>query len=186
MVDIINGKTVYCPKCDKELVEFDGKINPKNPELAHVYANCDKCGRHYHWISCTDKGTKDINIIGFDIYFPSSNPDFAMMDSIRNHCVNCRHYVNVTGVKGVCTTYGVPNDPDDNDILLIRYDNTCNHFEDKIKPCPFCGGKAEYSVRPSDLALYGDAHMVMCSSCGIGTKMEDDKYTAIKKWNNRH
>lgn len=56
---------------------------------------------------------------------------------------------------------------------------------EKLKPCPFCGGKAVLSL------YYGSAKIV-CTSCGARTKprgdrREEDNCIAIVKerWNRR-
>ena len=51
-----------------------------------------------------------------------------------------------------------------------------------LKPCPFCGGKAEIIVSlDSDYYKY----KVICSMCGIATLREHIKERAISTWNNR-
>lgn len=45
----------------------------------------------------------------------------------------------------------------------------------KLKPCPFCGGKAK---------LYGDPNIV-CKTCGCMTNTMISKEAVIKTWNNR-
>ena len=69
-MDLINGKTMYCPECGKELIELDGKINPKNPKLANVYGSCDSCDKHYHWIAFVSTKIGEHSVSGFSHYFP--------------------------------------------------------------------------------------------------------------------
>ena len=50
--------------------------------------------------------------------------------------------------------------------------------EPKLKPCPFCGGKAELH----DLgAVYG----VRCESCGVNTGVKANMRAAVCTWNKR-
>lgn len=37
--------------------------------------------------------------------------------------------------------------------------------EIELKPCPFCGGEARYSV----IGVHGDGGVVYCTKCGICT-----------------
>jgi Lar family restriction alleviation protein len=48
-----------------------------------------------------------------------------------------------------------------------------------LRPCPFCGGAAEF-VSPSDLACF-----VMCESCGVCTSEHRAEAEAIAAWNRR-
>lgn len=52
----------------------------------------------------------------------------------------------------------------------------------KLKPCPFCGGKA---FGPTDAW----PHMVYCIQCGARVKgfkfAEDGESEAVEKWNRR-
>lgn len=70
-MDLINGKTMRCPECGKELVEFKGRINPINPKLANVNAYCGNCDKHYHWIAFVSTKTGEHSVSGFSHYFPS-------------------------------------------------------------------------------------------------------------------
>lgn len=47
-MDLINGKTMYCPECGQPLTEYDGKINNRT---AHVKARCENCDKNYHWVA---------------------------------------------------------------------------------------------------------------------------------------
>ena len=47
--------------------------------------------------------------------------------------------------------------------------------EVELKPCPFCGGKAEYE------GLY-----VYCTKCYVRMPNEPDEAEAITAWNTRH
>lgn len=71
-MDLIRGKTMYCPECGKALIKFDGRINPINSELANVNACCGNCEKHYHWIAFISTKTGKHSIAGFRQYFPSS------------------------------------------------------------------------------------------------------------------
>lgn len=50
----------------------------------------------------------------------------------------------------------------------------------KLKPCPFCGGEAEFHI-------YGRSCNVVCDGCQIGTRLEhiDEYEVAIDAWNTR-
>ena len=48
----------------------------------------------------------------------------------------------------------------------------------ELKPCPFCGGKAE--------RCYGlGEHWVKCSCCDASIRMNSFKENAIEDWNRR-
>ena len=49
----------------------------------------------------------------------------------------------------------------------------------KLKPCPFCAGKA-YVIRNG-----GDRHSVACQDCYVETSNEKGKLAAMKVWNSR-
>ena len=70
-MDLINGKTIYCPECGKELTELDGKINLKNPKLANANGYCGNCDKHYHWIAYVSTKPEKHSVSGFRHYFPS-------------------------------------------------------------------------------------------------------------------
>ena len=54
---------------------------------------------------------------------------------------------------------------------------------EKLKPCPFCGGKAVYS---SITFLHGDDQChVECEKCGFTTENFKTRYDAIDAWNRR-
>ena len=54
--------------------------------------------------------------------------------------------------------------------------------EIKLKPCPFCGGKAESgTLRTSD----GVKFLVECSNCGVATLLYYDTEKAAGAWNRR-
>ena len=52
----------------------------------------------------------------------------------------------------------------------------------KLKPCPFCGGKAkilnEYSVG-------FEAYYAWCENCRYSSSIYDDKTDAVEAWNRR-
>jgi len=56
---------------------------------------------------------------------------------------------------------------------------------EKLKPCPFCGGKAEVV----DYGLTGKLKVVQCSDCGARTRVFDPyiKFgeSGIEAWNRR-
>ena len=52
----------------------------------------------------------------------------------------------------------------------------------KLKPCPFCGGKA---VLWSDFDLCVTTWYVACSQCGVQTKRTDSEDLCSERWNRR-
>ena len=60
----------------------------------------------------------------------------------------------------------------------------------ELKPCPFCGGEADWYIETKDalVQMGGFASVnntVECDSCGITTPIYADKSKAIKAWNTR-
>lgn len=51
-MDLINGKTMYCPECGKVFTSYDGNMNG---QIAHVASHCKDCNKHYHWIAYINK-----------------------------------------------------------------------------------------------------------------------------------
>lgn len=54
--------------------------------------------------------------------------------------------------------------------------------EIKLKPCPFCGGKAE-SCTPWMGMAYG--YWVRCEACGCETEVSSTEEQAAEAWNRR-
>jgi len=55
----------------------------------------------------------------------------------------------------------------------------------ELKPCPFCGGRADISEdcgRPADRARW----RVHCATCGGSLGFYRDPYEAAQKWNRRN
>lgn len=50
---------------------------------------------------------------------------------------------------------------------------------EKIKPCPFCGGKAKLNQ------AYDGHYCVTCELCGVRTLYSDKKHIPIMFWNRR-
>ena len=50
-MDLINGKTMYCPECGHHLSPH-GKVNGAT---AHVKAYCPLCDKNYHWVAYINK-----------------------------------------------------------------------------------------------------------------------------------
>lgn len=53
-------------------------------------------------------------------------------------------------------------------------------FEEKLKPCPFCGGQAETNYGRFDYNYFG----VHCNNCDAYVS-DCDSEGAIEKWNRR-
>lgn len=61
------------------------------------------------------------------------------------------------------------------------FDDMSIHVE--LKPCPFCGGKAE--VNHVSLGGYQTGYDVRCPDCGCGTDYAEEKQEVITAWNTR-
>ena len=55
----------------------------------------------------------------------------------------------------------------------------------KLKPCPFCGGKAEYIVVKDMDYLEPNDYLVFCPKCKIGTDSYSSRKEAKEVWNRR-
>ena len=64
-MDLINGKTMWCPECGKSFAQYDGKANG---ETAHVTAYCEDCNKHYPWGAYISKDTKEHKVTMFKDY----------------------------------------------------------------------------------------------------------------------
>lgn len=53
-------------------------------------------------------------------------------------------------------------------------------MSNKLKPCPFCGGKAEFSEDE-----FFCRYSVVCTECGAETNTYGVEQNAIDAWNNR-
>ena len=51
--------------------------------------------------------------------------------------------------------------------------------EQKLKPCPFCGGEASIYV------AHDDGYYVCCDECGCGLPVYNTEEDAIREWNRR-
>lgn len=49
----------------------------------------------------------------------------------------------------------------------------------ELKPCPFCGGKADIHQ------AYDSSYCVQCNVCGATTLYNSKKFVVIRKWNRR-
>lgn len=63
--------------------------------------------------------------------------------------------------------------------------------EQKLKPCPFCGGKAKYNVIPEvESEPFAGGEFIDCTKCMASTSimfptMDDVTELIIEKWNTR-
>ena len=57
----------------------------------------------------------------------------------------------------------------------------------ELKPCPFCGAKANDKDQPLNLgyAYEIDAYEVACDRCGASGGYHDGRKEAIEAWNRR-
>ena len=62
-------------------------------------------------------------------------------------------------------------------------------MKEKLKPCPFCGGEAdfceEYSFLPRAKNLTHRGIRVYCVDCMVSTQLYWEKEEAINAWNTR-
>ena len=59
-------------------------------------------------------------------------------------------------------------------------------MKEEIKPCPFCGGKAEMTCDDAAGYMgYTSDYYVSCKKCGATGKYEKSKAKAITAWNKR-
>lgn len=65
MIDLINGKTMYCPECGKPFVQYDGEVNGQS---AHVTVYCKDCNKHYHWVAYISTSTGEHKVTMFRNY----------------------------------------------------------------------------------------------------------------------
>jgi RNase P subunit RPR2 len=65
MIDLINGKTMYCPECGKPFDQYDGEVNGQS---AHVSVYCKDCNKHYHWVAYISTSTGDHKVALFRNY----------------------------------------------------------------------------------------------------------------------
>ena len=56
-------------------------------------------------------------------------------------------------------------------------------MNDKLKECPFCGGKAKIIQDKESGIVYG--YGVKCRNCGNGASWYTKKQSAIGAWNRR-
>lgn len=61
---------------------------------------------------------------------------------------------------------------------------------DRLKPCPFCGGDAMFTVEEREGHPDFGGHSAMCGSCGAGVGyvfacMDDPKPLLMELWNKR-
>lgn len=60
---------------------------------------------------------------------------------------------------------------------------------EKLKPCPLCGGEAEYEYQSGNFGYTPDTHIVKCKCCGLSLSMSNRydnlKDAVIARWNRR-
>lgn len=58
---------------------------------------------------------------------------------------------------------------------------------ENLKPCPFCGGEAEFFCQRNEFGRVNPLYSVRCSLCHIGTVLSESvsKERAIADWNRR-
>lgn len=54
----------------------------------------------------------------------------------------------------------------------------------ELKPCPFCGGEADFDTFESDDDVFD--FMVKCTRCFASTYYEETKEKAAAEWNERY
>lgn len=57
--------------------------------------------------------------------------------------------------------------------------------EAELKPCPFCGGRAQTTSYISYTPFRDKKYAVKCKICKSSSALLDDEEKAIKKWNRR-
>jgi Lar family restriction alleviation protein len=57
--------------------------------------------------------------------------------------------------------------------------------KDELKPCPFCGGKAEVMNDDFFEVFDANAFWIKCTECGLTTGDSATEEEAIKAWNRR-
>ena len=55
----------------------------------------------------------------------------------------------------------------------------------KLKPCPFCGGKAKIEKHESGMFFKSTYWFVICGMCRGRTFLQDTQEEAIEAWNKR-
>ena len=60
-------------------------------------------------------------------------------------------------------------------------------YSEKLKPCPFCGGKGEVYQAPTmlNLEIDDDAYWVQCRNCFSRVGNSYSQVEAINAWNRR-
>ena len=58
-------------------------------------------------------------------------------------------------------------------------------MQEKLKPCPFCGGEARLISLHNCFGLSGVRWIVECIKCGCKTSKEISDHDAKEKWNRR-
>lgn len=85
---------------------------------------------------------------------------------VRGLCKDCYRFVE-NGNKIISCS----------ELKLIKW--AVSEHEEKLKPCPFCGGRARIGTDGEE------GHTVFCTSCKVETNIYEDERTAIEAWNRR-
>ena len=85
--------------------------------------------------------------------------------NIRGSCKDCCRFVENEKIISCSET------------KLIEW--AMSEHEEKLKPCPFCGGRARIGTDGEE------GHTVFCTSCKVETNIYADERTAIEAWNRR-
>ena len=58
-------------------------------------------------------------------------------------------------------------------------------MNEELKPCPFCGSKAELLIVPTSQGLSGSNWIVRCTKCYCNRGVDISDHDAVERWNER-